>query len=279
MGSYLETVRGAIPPWECDVVEHFTIACYFDKLGMSTARLLAALGHAPGDPAAPRVTDCYARFSRELRVADVYTVEAGVIAAAGAEPVLGHRFVNAETGAVCATVEQTLCSAVPLERAAAHQVEWDGPARQAPAQIPADQSWYPTVADVVQPHELDWCGNLSLAGHVHRFSAGNGHIMNRAGMTRSYLDANRIGFSTFELQLRLHPATPRSGTVLDVQGTVAKIGRSSLGFAQRMSDPRDGRLFAELRQLGVHFDKDARRPAAMPEALLAGMRRLQTRGE
>ncbi len=74
-------------------------------------------------------------------------------------------------------------------------------------------------------------------------------------------------------------AAPRSGALVEAQGTVAKIGRTSLGLAQRMSDPRDGRPFAELRQLGVHFDKDARRPAAMPEALLAGMRRLQTRGE
>ena len=32
MTNWSETYRGTVPPWECDVTEHFTIAYYFDRL-------------------------------------------------------------------------------------------------------------------------------------------------------------------------------------------------------------------------------------------------------
>ena len=32
MTHWTETYRGAVPPWQCDVTEHFTIAYYFDRL-------------------------------------------------------------------------------------------------------------------------------------------------------------------------------------------------------------------------------------------------------
>ena len=35
MSQWLETYRGGVMPWECDMVEHFTIAYYFDRLGES----------------------------------------------------------------------------------------------------------------------------------------------------------------------------------------------------------------------------------------------------
>jgi hypothetical protein len=30
VSNWLETYRGVVNPWECDVVQHFTIAYYFD---------------------------------------------------------------------------------------------------------------------------------------------------------------------------------------------------------------------------------------------------------
>jgi len=32
MSNWTETHRGAVPPWQCDVTEHFTIAYYFDRV-------------------------------------------------------------------------------------------------------------------------------------------------------------------------------------------------------------------------------------------------------
>ena len=94
MGHFVETVRGAIPPWECDVVEHFTVAYYFDKLDMATAALLEQIGISPLDRQSPRVKTCDVRYLKELRAGDLYRIESGVMAVEPTEGRLkvGHRF-------------------------------------------------------------------------------------------------------------------------------------------------------------------------------------------
>ena len=36
MADWIETYRGVVNAWECDVVEHFTIAYYFDRFADAT---------------------------------------------------------------------------------------------------------------------------------------------------------------------------------------------------------------------------------------------------
>lgn len=274
MGAYLETVRGAVPPWECDYVEHFTVAYYFDKIHIATACFLNALGFSPLDSNTPRVKDCYVRYMKELRLGDIYTVESGIIDSSGEDLVLGHRFINAATGALCTTVEQTLYGGKSMQAAAGqYRINWDGPAREQRAPVPAEQAWYPGSAGIVQPYEADWRGELGLAGYVHRFSAASAHIMSRFGMTPVYQQERRIGFSTFEFQLRFF-AQAKSGDITDVKSTIAHIGRTSLRTVHRMLDPRGGRIIAELSQMGVQLDKDARKPKPFPQDLVAAARAL-----
>ena len=40
MSNWIETYRGTVPPWECDVTEHFTIAYYFDRFPAEQASRL-----------------------------------------------------------------------------------------------------------------------------------------------------------------------------------------------------------------------------------------------
>ena len=47
MTDWIETYRGAVPPWTGDVTEHFTIAYYFD-LGRSRSRGWQAWSSAAG---------------------------------------------------------------------------------------------------------------------------------------------------------------------------------------------------------------------------------------
>ena len=44
MTNWIETYRGSVPPWQCDVTEHFTIAYYFDRLEEADANLAEELG-------------------------------------------------------------------------------------------------------------------------------------------------------------------------------------------------------------------------------------------
>src|SRR5260370_9019056 len=69
MSNWIETYRGTVPPWECDVTEHFTIAYYFARLEEAEPNLADALGlgerlRAGGFPRPPDVP-----FARDLRPA------------------------------------------------------------------------------------------------------------------------------------------------------------------------------------------------------------------
>ena len=67
MTNWIETYRGTVPPWECDVTEHFTIAYYFARLEEAEPNLAEALGlgeRLRGGGFARRLD---VRFARELR--------------------------------------------------------------------------------------------------------------------------------------------------------------------------------------------------------------------
>ena len=102
MTTWTETYRGAVPPWQCDVTEHFTIAYYFDRVEEADANLADALGL--GEKARrcdiPRRID--ARFVRELRAGASFHVESALLSL-GAQPGeetlrIGHRFVDSADG-------------------------------------------------------------------------------------------------------------------------------------------------------------------------------------
>ena len=46
MAEWKETYRGVVSAWECDVVEHFTIAYYFERFADATRNFLELIGAA-----------------------------------------------------------------------------------------------------------------------------------------------------------------------------------------------------------------------------------------
>jgi acyl-CoA thioesterase FadM len=114
---------------------------------------------------------------------------------------------------------------------------------------------------------------LSLAGFVHRLTDANIQAVAAIGMNAEYMEAERRGFSTFELLLRL-AAAPRLGEPFVVETGIAHLGTTSLRLAHRMTDPRTGAEWARLGQFGVNLDLDARRPAPWPETIRAAARPL-----
>ena len=116
---------------------------------------------------------------------------------------------------------------------------------------------------------------MSLPGHVHRFSAAGMQALAAIGMTATYMQQQRRGFSTFELDLTLI-GEANVGDVIDVTTSLVHLGNSSLRFAHRMTGPK-GREIGHLVQSGVHLDMDARRSTAIPDALRDAIRTLLVR--
>ena len=67
MTNWIETYRGTVPPWECDVTEHFTIAYYFARLEEAEPNLAEALGLGERLRAGGFARRLDVRFARELR--------------------------------------------------------------------------------------------------------------------------------------------------------------------------------------------------------------------
>jgi acyl-CoA thioesterase FadM len=97
--NWTETYRGTVPPWQCDVTEHFTVAYYFDRLEEADANL----ADEPGVGDLPRPADdsrrIHARFAREIRAGASYHVESAPLSVEDGLH-LGHRFVGSATGDV-----------------------------------------------------------------------------------------------------------------------------------------------------------------------------------
>jgi acyl-CoA thioester hydrolase len=278
MEQWSETYRGTVPPWECDVTEHFTIAYYFDRLAEAERNLAEMLGLDAllrGGGFARRLD---LRFARELRAGSSFHVEGAALAADGGVR-LGHRFVDSATGEVVTWIEerwQLPAGALSPARQGAiagRLAEWDGPTAEARPEPRSFAGFIPTARGRVKPGDLDSDGRFGVAAMVHRFTDACIQAGSAIGMDAEFMEANRRGFSTFELALRISGALPLDAPYL-VETGIAHLGNSSLRLVHRMSDPRSGAEVAQLGQYGVNLDLAARRPSRWPEAIRARAERL-----
>lgn len=258
MSNYVETFRGDVRPWEVDATEHFTVAYYYEKFEAATWRFLHHVGVNPSDA---RTVETVTHYKTELRDREIYRIESALIAS-GKTPSIAHRLFNAETDALCTTVQQVLGNIT----ISAPVVKWDGDERQE-RPIPGQNTrWVPSLRDVVRPEETDWVGNLSLPGYIHRFSTANSFIMAAFGMTPAYMTDNRVGLSTFEFQLTFHDQA-KPGDMIDIESCIALLGNSSMRFCHQMRNANTGSEIASLSQFGVQLDLDRRKPVRVSDNL------------
>jgi acyl-CoA thioesterase FadM len=277
MTNWSETYRGTVPPWECDVTEHFTIAYYFDRLDEAERNLADILGLAELMRAGGFARRLDVRFARELRAASSFHIDSAALAVPGAVEGglrLGHRFVDSANGETVTWIAEgwelppgTL-SPAQQSAIAGRLAVWEGPAAEERPEPASNAGFIPTARGRVKPGDLDAEGRFGLAAIVHRLTDSCLQAAAAIGMDAQFLDTNRRGFSTFELALRVSGALAPDEPYL-VESGIAHLGNSSLRMIHRMSDPRSGALVASLGQYGVNLDLDARRPARWPDDIRA----------
>ena len=272
MGDDRQTYSGWVRAWECDTTEHFTVAYYYQRFSQATHRLLLEMGWDYKEQRFPASTDCYTRFLQELNQGDSFEIRSGVIESDSQSMKLGHKLFNSETGELCTTMEQVLNEGTRTNMKS-FEIDWDGEPREDRGELPAVAKEFCSAMDVVRPEEVDWSGQLDLSGYIHRFSAANQNIQTRFGMSRSYADQNRIGFSTFEFQLSFPGTHLRSGEAQQVFSSIAHVGRTSMRTFHRM-ERNGGETVALLSIMGVHLDLDRRRPCPFPEELVCRAREI-----
>jgi acyl-CoA thioesterase FadM len=274
MTNWIETYRGAVPPWQCDVTEHFTIAYYFDRVEEAEANLADELGLGDlsrrGD--LPRRFD--ARFARELRAGGSFHVESAplIAGAQGGDNALrlGHRFVDSANGEVVTWFDEhwdlSATALTPQQRDAieGRLAVWNGPVAEPRPEPVATAGFVPTARGRVKPGDVDAAGHFALGAIVHRFSNASGQLAAAIGMDADVMQQQRRGFSTFELNLRTSGVLRLDAPYM-VETGIGHLGNSSLRMIHRMIDPRTGTEIARAGQFGVNLDLDARRPARWPD--------------
>jgi acyl-CoA thioesterase FadM len=219
------------------------------------------------------------RFVRELRAGASFHILSAPLGLDEMSLRLGHQLLDSANGEVTAWVEETrdisAAGLSPEEREAiAHNLQlWPGPAVERRPEPNTTNGFIPTARDRVKPMDLDPDGNFALAAFVHRFTAGCMQALAAIGATASYFEAERRGFSTFELAVKI-TGLPRLGSQVVVETGIVHLGSSSVRLLHRMSDPAAGLEIARMGQFGVQLDLDARRPVALPEALRSAAARL-----
>jgi len=270
--SWIETHRGAVPPWQCDTTEHFTIAYYFDRLEEARASLAESLGLPAHSGDATRIE---ARFVRELRKGAVFHIESAPISLTDGLR-LGHRVVDSTTGEVVTWFSEYATTTLSADQAAAiapRLADWNGPASEPRSDPASTDGAIQAASGRIKRGDLDAAGRLALGAMVHRFSAASTHLSASIGMHPGAEEAKRRGFSTFELILTLSGSLDLDAPY-QVRTCIAHLGSSSLRMIHVMTHARTGQEVARMGQYGVSLDLDARRPARWAETVRARAERL-----
>jgi len=280
VAEWLETYRGVVNPWECDVVQHLTIAYYFDRFADATRNFLDLM--ADGGPYAGLrygPVRYHATFSHELRAGAGFHILSAVTGIGVRTLQLGHQVRGPSTGETITWVTEALALSEALPSATRQKlaslcVPWLGPKMPDPP-APRVAGGQLTARDRVKPWEIDESGAMSLPAHIHRFSAASMQTLAAVGMTGRYMQERRRGYSTFELDLTRF-AGASVGDTIDVTTSVSHLGNSSLRLAHRMTG-RNGHEIALLVQSGVHLDMEARRSTPIPDELRPAIEELLVR--
>jgi acyl-CoA thioesterase FadM len=109
VAEWLETYRGVVNPWECDLVQHFTIAYYFDRFADATRNFfdLTGAGDGLGAGVLNGPSRGHATFQHELRAGAGFHILTAVSGIDASALRLGHQVVDSTTGKTVAWLTET----------------------------------------------------------------------------------------------------------------------------------------------------------------------------
>lgn len=280
MSEWIETYRGVVNPWECDVTEHLTVAYYFERFSDATLLAMEAVGIGPSymqeQGRSTATVSCDVRYMSEFRAGGVLHIESGILDVGDKTVRFAHKVIDSATGEVATTLDQVCVHfdmatrrALPFSPAQralleGRKVTWDVPDPELREDPLSDDRFVDSSLDSCKPWEVDLNGHVGFQFYVHRFSAAMAQALNAMGLSSAYMHEHRRGFSTFEFQLRFFKEL-HAGDIVRVRSGIMHLGGSSVRMLHRMSNVRTGEPVAQLSQYGVNLDLDARRPARLPD--------------
>jgi acyl-CoA thioester hydrolase len=131
----------------------------------------------------------------------------------------------------------------------------------------------PTYRGVVYPWHCDHVGHMNVMHYVGKFDEATWFLLNRIGLTRTFLATNRRGMAAVEQRIA-YQREVLAGDALAVDTTIVEVRDKVLKFVHRMSVPDVAETAAVMLQTTVHLDTERRRATAFPPDVVARAREL-----
>ena len=275
MNFGIETHRGFVNTWECDLNNHLNVQFYWKRF----ADALEVYSHLTGQPAL-NWKDRHVRYHDELASASDTIIRSSLVA--GPDPEDGqesgqiaHVLTNGVTGKLSATAVDTLIEGN------IHQdfdtADFPDAARPRSLQIPpldpvatrhAFQKGNGLIShlSVVSPQECNAQGFLSDQHHISRFSDAASHFWHHMGVSTKWLKDNGCGSVAVEMKVTRHKPVP-VGTVTQITTWLDTIFGKSFSFRHQVMDLKSGEPLYSGAVTALLMDFATRRATELPSMI------------
>lgn len=256
--SWIETQRGSVDNLDVDARGQMLVPSYTGRFSEAVLAMSAALGVTPEAARKERwgisTVRQRVRLLGALRVGDFCCTGSGVAQLGTKSLMQVHRMTNVATGAVAATMEQTVVlldldarrglawPPAMRERAQAMQVVWDAPAPEFPPTPDGLDGFRDTYRGMAMPWEVDPTEHLSVEFYIRRFAGAVGHLL--------LLDGAAPGFVIRDYVVTYRREC-RAGDMMQIKSAVTERSETALKTCHKMLDPLSGEPIATLEALLV----------------------------
>ena len=130
-----------------------------------------------------------------------------------------------------------------------------------------------TYRGTVYPWHCDQMGHMNVMWYVGKFDEATWQLFAAAGITPSYLRAQRRGMVAVDQRLS-YRGELYAGDVISIRSAIIELGTSSIRFVHEMQRDETGEHVATSMLKGVHIDTVARRSCPLPEELRVSARKV-----
>ena len=107
------SAQGSVMQWECDEFEHMSARFFVTRASDAVGHVKAAFGLDRASSKANHwgtaALEYSIHFLQEMQAGDIWRLESGMLGVGRKTFRFGHRLINVETGALCATYDAVGC--------------------------------------------------------------------------------------------------------------------------------------------------------------------------
>ena len=136
-----------------------------------------------------------------------------------------------------------------------------------------DSKLLETYRGAVYPWHCDHMNHMNVMWYVGKFDEATWNLFSHLGMSSAFLRKHHRGMAAVDQRIGYQRELHAGDTVAVNTGMVA-VSEKKLVFFHEMRNADTGEISAVTLLTGVHFDTQARKACALPDAVRARARKL-----